>query len=259
MRIDHEQLLDLVLDVAGQHQQPAPDAKAAVEDAREHHRADIRIEPRIEHQRPRRGLGIPSRRRHALDDPLEQLADPLALLRRDHEHVSGVETDHVLDLAGDALRIGGGQVDLVHHGHDLEVVLDREVGVRERLRLDSLRRIDHEHGPFARLERPRDLVGEVHVARRIDEVQLMALPGDAHGLGLDRDPALALEIHRIEQLLAHVAVGDRVRELKNPIGQGRLPVVDVGDDGEVSDAALVHGNQARMLAVMRFCPALDAQ
>jgi hypothetical protein len=29
-------------------------------------------------------------------------------------------------------------------------------------------------------------------------------------------------------------------------------VVDMGDDGEVADPALVHGNQARMLAVMRF-------
>ena len=30
-------------------------------------------------------------------------------------------------------------------------------------------------------------------------------------------------------------------------------MVDMGDDREVADAALVHGNQARMLAVMRFC------
>ena len=164
----------------------------------------------------------------------------------------GIAAEELRHLVRRAVGIGGGQVDLVHDRHDLEVVLDREVGVRERLRLDSLRRVDDEHGSLAGLQRPRDLVGEVDVARRVDQVQLVALPGNAHRLGLDRDPALALEIHRVEQLLAHVAVGDGVRELENPIGQGRLPVVDVGDDGEVADAALVHGNQARMLAVMRF-------
>ena len=137
--------------------------------------------------------------------------------------------------------IGRGKVDLVDDRDDLEVVLDREVRVRERLRLDSLRRIHDEHRALARLEAARDLVGEVHVTRRVDQVELVALPLNAHGLRLDRDPPLALELHRVEQLVAHVAVGDRVRQLENPVGERRLPVVDVGDDREVADAALLHG------------------
>ena len=86
----------------------------------------------------------------------------------------------------------------------------------------------------------------------VDQVQLVALPGNANRLRLDRDPSLALELHRIEQLFTHVAVGDGVGELEDPIRECRLSVVDVRDDGEVADPALVHGNQARMLAVMRF-------
>ena len=38
--------------------------------------------------------------------------------------------------------------------HDLELVLDREVRVRQRLRLDPLGGVDHEQGTLARLERP---------------------------------------------------------------------------------------------------------
>ena len=94
---------------------------------------------------------------------------------------------------------------------DLELVLDREVRVRERLRLDPLRRVDDEQRALARLERARDLVREVDVARRVDQVELVPVPVDAHRLRLDRDPALALEVHRVEQLLAHLALGDRVR------------------------------------------------
>ena len=64
-----------------------------------------------------------------------------------------------------------GQVDLVDDRDDLEVVVDREVGVGERLRLDALRRVDDEQRALARRERPRDLVGEVDVAGRVDQVE----------------------------------------------------------------------------------------
>ena len=128
-------------------------------------------------------------------------------------------------------------------GDDLEVVLDREVGVRERLRLDSLRGVDDEQRALARLQRARDLVGEVDVAGRVDEVELVALPGDADGLRLDRDPALALELHRVEQLVAHLAARHRLGHLEDPVRERRLPVVDVGDDREVADPALVHASR----------------
>jgi hypothetical protein len=80
------------------------------------------------------------------------------------------------------------------------------------------------------------------VPGRVDQVELVALPEDAHCLRLDRDPALALELHRVEQLVAHVAARHRLRDLEDAVGQRRLPVVDVGDDREVADAVLVHGS-----------------
>ena len=61
-------------------------------------------------------------------------------------------------------------------GHDLEAAVDREVRVRERLRLDPLSRVDDEQRALARLQRARDLVREVDVAGRVDEVELVAAP-----------------------------------------------------------------------------------
>src|ERR671913_354635 len=78
----------------------------------------------------------------------------------------------------------------------------------------------------------------------VDQVELMALPEDADSLSLDRDPALALELHRVEQLLLHVAVGDRVGRLQDAIGQRRLPMVDGGDDREVAVLVLFHAGPA---------------
>ena len=47
------------------------------------------------------------------------------------------------------LGVGGGQVDLVDHRHDLMVVLDRLVDVGQRLRFDALRGVDDQQRAFA--------------------------------------------------------------------------------------------------------------
>ncbi len=49
-----------------------------------------------------------------------------------------------------ALRVGGGQVDLVDDRHDLVVVLDALVDVGQGLRFDALRRVDDQQRAFAR-------------------------------------------------------------------------------------------------------------
>ena len=71
------------------------------------------------------------------------------------------------------LGVGGGQVDLVDDRHDLVVVLDRLVDVGQRLRLDALRRVDHQQRAFAGGEAAADLVGEVDVAGRVHQVELV--------------------------------------------------------------------------------------
>jgi hypothetical protein len=58
---------------------------------------------------------------------------------------------------------------------------------------------------------------------------------EAHGLRLDRDAPLTLDVHGIEDLLLHLAVRDVAADLDQPVRQGGLAVIDVGDDGEVAD------------------------
>ncbi len=54
-------------------------------------------------------------------------------------------------------------------------------------------------------------------------------------LRLDGDAALALDVHRIEHLLDHVALRHGSGLLDEAVGERRLAVVDMGDDGEVAD------------------------
>ena len=179
-------------------------------------------------------------RRQALDDGFEHGFDVEAGLGRDADGVGGVDADHVLDLLLDAVGVGGRQVDLVEDGQDLEIVVERLIDVGERLRLDALGGVDHQDRALAGGERARHLVGEVDVAGRVHQVELIGLAVlglvvEAHGLRLDGDAALALDVHRVEDLLLHLAVGDVAAQLDQPVGQGRLAVVDVGDDREIAD------------------------
>ena len=86
------------------------------------------------------------------------------------------------------------------------------------------------------------------MSRGVDQVELifLAVRGPvAHPdrVELDGDAPLALEVHRVEQLLAHEALLDRTGGFDQPIGQGALAMIDVRHDAEIADAGLRHGGE----------------
>ncbi len=188
--------------------------------------------------------GSPAGRRYPLHDGVEHLVHARTRLRRDAEHPLRRLADELAELGSSGIRIRLREIDLVRDRDDLEVVVEREVRVGQRLRLDPLRRVDEEQRPLAGLERARDLVAEVDVARSVDQVQEVVAPANADRLGLDRDPALALQVHGVEKLLAHLALGDGAGQLEDAIGERRLAVVDVRDDREVADPIQLHRRSA---------------
>ena len=73
---------------------------------------------------------------------------------------------------------------------------------------------------------------------RIHDVDLDALPADGRVLGQDRDPPLPLERVGVHDPLLHLLVGaERAGLPEHLIHQGGLAVVDVGDDGQITDQA----------------------
>ena len=230
----------LVLGTGLHEEQLVPLAHATVHHAHARHHAAELVVLTVEDQRLQRRVRIALGGGNAGADGVEQLRHALTGLGGDAQDVLGGDAEHLLDLHREAVRIGGGEVDLVERRDDLEVVLQREVTVGEGLGLDALRGVDHQHHAFAGGERTTDFVTEVHVARGVDEVQRVALPLHPHVLGLDGDAAFALEVHRVEVLLAHLAGIHRLGELEDAIAERRLPVVDVRNDREVADAGLFH-------------------
>ena len=140
----------------------------------------------------------------------------------------------VHNLVRHLLGHGTVEVYLVHHGDDFQVVLEGEIEVGDGLGLDALRGVDHEECALAGGDGAADLVAEVHVPRRVDEVQRIVVVAHLDGVALDGDAALLFEVHIVEHLVLHFAGGDRVRHLQQAVCQRALAVVDMGYDAEVA-------------------------
>ena len=152
--------------------------------------------------------------------------------------------DLVDDLGDTCVR----PVDLVHDEDRREPGLERlaehEAGLRER----PLARIDEEEDAVHHRQPALDLASEVRVARRVDDVDLHAPVAHGRVLGQDRDALLALEVHGVEDALGHVLVLPEGAGLpEHRVDERRLPVVDVGDDGDVADV-FARGHPPRVAA-----------
>lgn len=63
--------------------------------------------------------------------------------------------------------------------------------------------------------------------------------GESDALRLDGNSALPFERHRVQHLFLHFPRRESAALLDEPIGQSRLTVVDVRNDGEISNAFLL--------------------
>ncbi len=230
-------------------------AQTAFLHAHENRDAHVRVEPRVEDQRLRRGAsGSPRGGGTSSTMRSRSSRMPLPVFAEIGNTLVGVEADHVLDLLRGAIGVrsrAGRSCSTT--GTIVEVRLEREVRVRERLRLDALRRVDHEDRALAGLQRARNLVREVDVPGRVDQVERVldaVARGELHarGLRLDRDAALLLELHLVEELRLLLAIGQRAGHFEQAIGERALAVVDVRDDAEIAEELGVHRSRIELRA-----------
>src|SRR5215470_5467829 len=97
------------------------------------------------------------------------------------------------------------------------------------------------------------------MTRRVKKVQPIRLAvlgpvAHCHRMRLDRDPALALEIHGIKKLILLFPLVNRAGTLEQSVRQGGFAVIDVRDDAEIACEFDSHGSgtmRARPSAVNR--------
>ena len=214
-------------------------ADRAVEDAEIGDDAPEGVEHRVEDQCLQRSVRIALRLRNPLDDGFEHLFHAQSRFAGGAEDLVRVTTqqiDYLILHFVDHRRV---HVDLVQYGNDLQVVLDSQVKVRYGLRLDTLRGIDHQQGPFARGDSTRYLIGKVHVARSVDQVEhvFFTVAGQVFHLdrmALDGDALFALQVHVVQDLGLHFPLVERIGLFQQTVGQCRFSVVDMSYDAKIA-------------------------
>ena len=125
--------------------------------------------------------------------------------------------------------------------------------VGHRLRFHALPRVHDEQRAFAGVEAARDLVGEIHVSRRVNQVENVVLPVVAavthrYRVHLDRDAALPLQVHGVQVLFFQIAVGDRRGRLQQAVAQRGLAVIHVGNNAKVTYFRCIHEKSRKTIA-----------
>jgi hypothetical protein len=171
--------------------------------------------------------------RHALaPDGVEEGAVELVVV--------GLEAHEELqDLVVHALGVRVAAVDLVDHHDRLQPELQRLARHEARLGHGALGGVHQHDHAVHHAQDALDLASEVGVARGVDDVDLVTVPGDREVLGQDGDAALALErvgVHHPLHDALVLAEGAGLTE--HVVDQRGLAVVDVCDDRDVPDIHL---------------------
>ena len=222
--------------------------------------ADILREVERGAEHAKRAVGIDDGARYLVDDQVEKRLDisrsGVQVVRGEPglaggEDVGEIELiftgplldERVEDLVQDFIGPRIGPVDLVDHDDRPDVAGKRlaqhELGLRHR----ALEGVDQDECTVGHLQGPLDLASEVGVAGRVDDVDLGRAVVDGDVLGQDGDAALALQVVGVEDPLSLELGGAELPRLaKHRVDQGGLAVVNVGNDGHVSDIiSSLHG------------------
>ena len=189
-----------------------------------------------------RGLAAPGEGTHA--DQVDDTEEVGLGTDRELEHErGGVEAlDHHVDAAEE---VRSGAVELVDEAHAGDGVLVGLAPHRHGLRLDTGDTVEHRHGAVEDAQRALDLGGEVHVAGRVDDVDLVVLPPAGRRGGRDGDAALLLLLHPVHRGATLVDLTDLVGDAgveEDALGGGGLAGVDVRHDADVADLVEVGGD-----------------
>ena len=145
--------------------------------------------------------------------------------------------DILFNLAGNCIRICGGQGNFIDDWNNNQVCLHGEVEIRDGLGLDALGGVDHQEGALAAHQRAAHLVGEVDVPGSVDQVQFVLLPVTLKlhrdGASLDRDSTSSFKFHVVQELILHFAFGYRPRVFEHAISQRTFAMIDVCNYAEI--------------------------
>ena len=143
-----------------------------------------------------------------------------------------------------------GAVDLVEHHDHAVAQLKRAAEHEAGLGHGALRRVYQQNDAINHFQNTLHLAAEVGVARGVDDIDLRVAVPDGGILRHDGDAALAFKVigvHDAVHNLLVVAIDAGL--LEHLVDQRGLAVVNVGDDGDVSE--LIHKSKTPLICTFQ--------
>src|SRR5687768_9794316 len=149
----------------------------------------------------------------------------------------GLELDKEIEhLVVNTHRVGSRTVDLVYDDNRSASELERLTQDESRLRHRSVESVDDEQHSVHHPKSALHLAAEIRMPRRINDVDLGAFPPHRSVLCEDGYSALALQGIGVHHAVHHDLIfAERSCLAQHLVDERGLAVVDVGDDGDVSD------------------------
>ena len=236
MEIAH--LHHLIDRAAGHHLYVHALGNYAVHDTEIDNHALITVILAVENQRAQGLCPVAGGSGQILDDHLQHRADVDAVFCGNLRGILRRQANNVLDLLLHPLGIRSGQVDFIDDRQNLQPRVDGKIGVGKGLGLYTLGCVHHQYRALAGCQRTGHLIVKVHVPRGVDEVQDIGLPVvrrifQPNRPGLNGNAPLPLQIHVVQDLILHLPGLYGLAFLQQPVGQGGLSVVNMGNDRKI--------------------------
>ena len=127
----------------------------------------------------------------------------------------------------------------IAHGYskDIKIMIECQIYICQCLCLNSLGSIHHKDGAIAGCKASRYLVIKIDMSRGVDEIDVGIFPANFVDRTADRDPALALLIHKIHRGLSVVDFRNAIRTPRieqDAFTDRRLAGIDVRHDANIA-------------------------
>lgn len=146
-------------------------------------------------------------------------------------------------------RVGTHSVELVDERHSGHVVPLHLSVHSEGLGLDARNTTHHQNGTIQYTQRTLHLDSEVHVARSVDDVDVVFAPLAVSSSRLNGDTLLSLEIHTVHLRTHSILTTDVVNFVdsssveEDSLGEGGLATVNMGGNTNISEDQEQKGNK----------------
>ena len=157
--------------------------------------------------------------------------------------VGGELKEQIRDFVFHFFDAGGRFVDFIDDDDGFELEVERFLEDEFSLWHWTLLCVNNEEDAVCHIERAFNFAGEVGVTWSVDDVDFIAVVKDRGLLRRDGDAAFVFLVARVHnESLRHfrLIVAESVRLFQKPIDERGLAVIDVSNNGDISDFILVH-------------------